>query len=308
MTLRPNLTSQHNLLLRREWYRSLACNAASLAIERDELPLAIELLEQGRGLLWSQLRGLRSPLDELKRESSDLAEGFEAVSQQLEQLATLSPADIGREHQRRMGVHDMELLSDEMLARKHRLTVEQDLITEEIRGLPGFEDFLRPTCFAKLQRVADEGPVIVVNMCTFRSDVIIILPGGDCVSVPLNDGFYNRAYATTKMFLHQRRTFGPSSKEYDVELTQTMGFLWQEIVCRVVKKLDEVGIKKESRIWWCPTSVLTALPFHAAGPYTAENGRNRYLLDDYVSSYTPTLMSLIDARSKLVSKNSCLRP
>ena len=42
---------------------------------------------------------------------------------------------------------------------------------------------------------------------------------------------------------------------------------------------------------------IISVPFHAAGPYEGRDGKERYLLDDYVSSYTPTLRSLIASRS-----------
>ena len=44
---------------------------------------------------------------------------------------------------------------------------------------------------------------------------------------------------------------------------------------------------------------LSALPFHAAGPYEDSSGAEKYFMDDYISSYTPTLTSLIAARSGL---------
>ncbi|EJD02867.1 uncharacterized protein FOMMEDRAFT_156226 [Fomitiporia mediterranea MF3/22] len=47
----------------------------------------------------------------------------------------------------------------------------------------------------------------------------------------------------------------------------------------------------------CPTSVLSALPFHAAGLIENGDGTTKYILDDYVSSYTPTLGTLINSRS-----------
>ena len=43
--------------------------------------------------------------------------------------------------------------------------------------------------------------------------------------------------------------------------------------------------------------MLNAFPFHAAGPYEGVNGKSKYLLDDYISSYAPTLTSLISPRS-----------
>ena len=85
-----------------------------------------------------------------------------------------------------------------------------------------------------------------------------------------------------------------------------MKALWDRVASKVVEKLRDLGIADGSRIWWCPTSILSAFPFHAAGPYRSSNGDMRYLLDDYISSYTPTLASLIVARTNIHVENSKL--
>lgn len=69
--------------------------------------------------------------------------------------------------------------------------------------------------------------------------------------------------------------------------------LWNTIVPPVCDCLTELAVPQKSRIWWCPTSNLCALPLHAAGPWQPEQ---RNLPDIYISSYTPTLFSLITAR------------
>jgi hypothetical protein len=52
------------------------------------LERAIEALEQGRGLLWSEMRGLRASTDRLRAENPDLAKRFTAINQELEILTT----------------------------------------------------------------------------------------------------------------------------------------------------------------------------------------------------------------------------
>jgi CHAT domain-containing protein len=48
------------------------------------------------------------------------------------------------------------------------------------------------------------------------------------------------------------------------------------------------------RLWWCPVGVFAELPLHAAGVY---KGTHQHCLSDYVvSSYTPTLSALVNAR------------
>ena len=80
-------------------------------------------------------------------------------------------------------------------------------------------------------------------------------------------------------------------------LQQVMRVVWDRVVSKVVQNFDEFGIAKGSRIWWCPTLYLSALPFHAAGPYEDLSGVKKYFMGDYISSYTSTLTSLIAARS-----------
>ena len=53
------------------------------------------------------------------------------------------------------------------------------------------------------------------------------------------------------------------------------------------------------RLWWCPTGPLTLLPLHAAGHHAEAVGGEsppRTVLDRVVSSYTPTLRALLEAR------------
>ncbi|KAL4256008.1 CHAT domain-containing protein [Pleurotus pulmonarius] len=71
----------------------------------------------------------------------------------------------------------------------------------------------------------------------------------------------------------------------------------EAIVCDVVKHLQKCEVPIGSRIWWCPTSFLTTLPFHAAGKNGKKGGKGEFLMDYYISSYTSTLKALIDARN-----------
>ena len=49
-------------------------------------------------------------------------------------------------------------------------------------------------------------------------------------------------------------------------------------------------------MWWCPTGVLAFLPIHAAGLYDTEEFGTK-ISDFVVSSYTPTVSALLQARS-----------
>ena len=301
LTIRPSLFAQHKFLSGDGRYKALALDAAAHAIDKDDFPWAVELLEQGRALLWSQLRGLRTPLDQLSEVDKTLAERFEDCNRRLEAL--ISSSDSNRsESSIRRSTHSASLgrmSIDEVYATMRQLAEEQEAIINDIRRIPGFENFLQATPFKVLRKAASEGPVIMVNFSERRSDALIILQSTDvpCICVPLDQGFYADFVELHKELVRGRGKSRLSSKKYDETLRRVMKALWDRIVSRVVEKLKEVGITEGSRIWWCPTSVLTAFPFHAAGPYTDSNGKTKYLLDDYISSYTPTVTSLISAQS-----------
>ncbi|EJD00404.1 uncharacterized protein FOMMEDRAFT_159082 [Fomitiporia mediterranea MF3/22] len=249
----PTLSTQRTFLLQNTKYKALALDAASFAIAEGKRDEAVELLEQGRTLLWSQMRGFRTPLEWLSGTNKDLADRFKRVSRQLENLVTSnSNTDRPVSGSHMFSSNTEQQSFDEMLNLKHQLLDHQEEAISEIRRIPGFESFLAATPFKVLQRPATEGPVIVVNHCKHRSDALIILDRED---LPVD-----------------------------------------RVVSKVVDKLNELGIAEGSRIWWCTTSLLSALPFHAAGPFEDTNGTMAYLLDKYVSSYTPTLGALINAR------------
>ncbi|KAL5498349.1 GSE1_1 [Sanghuangporus vaninii] len=180
-----------------------------------------------------------------------------------------------------------------------KLSEEQEALVAEVRRIPGFEDFLKASPFETLKKAAIEGPVVVINHCEHRCDAIIVLAHEEtpCVCVPLDKDWYTEANELYDELVLSRKEFGVHSTKYDQALRLSMKVLWDRVVSKVVDKLRELGFVEGSRIWWCPTSVLSALPFHVAGPYVRTDGSTKYLLDDYISSYTPTLKSLITARS-----------
>jgi hypothetical protein len=152
--------------------RSLASDAASSAIELGQLEEAVELLEQGRAILWSQLRGYRHPLEELRDIDGELAHHFEYVSGELERLAMFSDAESMAIP---LGSVPNPSVSYDRKMRRHRiLSEERDTVVERIRQIDGFANFLQPIPFTTLQSAAADGPVILVNISEYRSDAIIL--------------------------------------------------------------------------------------------------------------------------------------
>lgn len=165
---------------------------------------------------------------------------------------------------------------------------------EEIRRLPGLESFLLPTPFERLQEAANQGPIVIVNINKQRSDAIIVHSGGDPNLVPLFEASPEAVQAIVDGF---------GERPAECTTRKAIGLLkeiWAIIVGPIVAQLLQIlnGDLDKPRIWWCPTGVASKLPLHAAGPY--KRGEKN-LNDLFVSSYTPTLGTLIRARQSKVA-------
>ncbi|KAH8111138.1 TPR-like protein [Phellopilus nigrolimitatus] len=285
----PTVQMQHQLLSGRNGYPTLASDAASYAIE-------IEMLEQGRGLIWSQLRGFRTPIERLREVNKGLADRFQGASRELESLVTSSESKPITLVAQDSATGASQKLVDGMYSRKRRLASRLEEILSEIRATSGFEDFLRARRFDVLREAAVEGPVIIVSHSNYRSDALIVLHDRPPVSIELDSNFSDNCIQLFRDLKFALRKVQTEPNGCDADIRDVLESLWNWVVSRVVEKLDEFGIQKQSRIWWCPTSFLSALPFHTAGPIRVVDGIRQYLSDDYISSYTPTLTALINAR------------
>ncbi|KAI9566215.1 TPR-like protein [Boletus coccyginus] len=251
---------------------SLAVDAFSACLHKCASAYAVELLEQGRGVFWSQLTRLRSPLDDLVISGPTgrtLAEKFTRLALLIRNALNSPGPD---QHERLC-----------------HLNLAMHKVVTNVRELPGLSRFLLPSPFHDLQRAVSGGPVIIVSASKYSCDVIIVLFDRDPVHIPLQitqDGV--RDLATELHTLTMR------AKRVDVtrELAAFLRKLWEQVVSLIVDFLQTIH-PSQSRIWWCPTAEFSVLPLHAAGPY--RKGQ-RNLTDIYISSYTPTLTALIRAR------------
>ena len=298
---------------------------ASYYIEMGELQKAVEILERGRALLWSEMRGLRTPIDRLRAGEGDhatlLAEQFVAISEELERITTTTSAPAAA-HASKMdsslahgcpegpgsandGDDDDYSHPDafgQMMEKVRVLERARGEIVDQIRVLPGFEDFLTAVPFETLRTAAARGPVIVINHCSYRSDILIVLHDSTTpVLIPTAEDFYARTAGLKESLLVARTEGTLDSERYESSLRLVLEELYELVGRPVIEKLNELGIPEQSRVWWCPTSVFCSLPLHAAGPISrsSEDGVERYVSDVYVSSYTSSLSALIESRKAI---------
>ncbi|MGS2644481.1 CHAT domain-containing protein [Streptosporangium sp. LJ11] len=217
--------------------------------------------------------------------------------------------------------------------RRVALAREWDELVRQVRELDGFEDFLRPPRLRNLLPAAAHGPVVVVNISQWRCDALIVgaggvrsvtLPGVTLKAVTERTGGYLRVlhvvdqaahdlYAarelyddgdhtpeTIRRYTEAKLALGRAARARETMLTGLLAWLWDEIAAPVLADLDLTGAPANGRpwprVWWCPTGLLTLLPLHAAGYH---DGTGRAVVDRVISSYTPSLRALREARQPL---------
>jgi hypothetical protein len=176
----------------------------------------------------------------------------------------------------------------------------QDLITE-IRALPGFSDFAAPPSARDLIAQAAQGAIAVLNVSRYGSHALLLtdssirslpLPGLPPEVVVRRVGTFREALFTA--------TDGTASTRKDAQdtLAKTLEWLWDAAAGPV---LDALGHREQPppgrdwpHVWWSMEGPLALLPIHAAGHHMSGDGRA--VLDRVVSSYTPTVRALADAR------------
>ena len=204
LTFTPTLDIQHSrLVAMRDRYENLPLDHASYHVSTGQLPRAIETLERGRALIWSEMRGLRTSIDQIRAKDSHLADKFAAVNTKLEML-TLSISADGNE----VGLDDGFVRMDSFdlhVAQQRKLLDDRKKLISQIQALPGFETFLKLPSFDHLRSAAARGPVIIINHSEWRSDIIILHHSFPPSLLPTADYFYHRAINMRDKLLGARK-------------------------------------------------------------------------------------------------------
>jgi CHAT domain len=218
--------------------------------------------------------------------------------------------------------------------RRTSLSMEWDRLVEQVRELDQFKDFLRPLRIDALLPVAQHGPVAVINISEWRCDALVVgtsqvevvkLHHVTAAVVAEHVQAYLQALrqvdqAVQKLHEARRRYDGgentlaavmaytqakqavlAANHARDETLNVILRWLWDEIAEPVLSFLGFRCTPSDGqpwpRLWWCPTGLLTLLPLHAAGCYDARGqSAGEAVPDRVVSSYTPTLRALLEAR------------
>ncbi|TFK43081.1 CHAT domain-containing protein [Crucibulum laeve] len=328
--LLPRLaTLEFSLETRREMLNAnsdgLARDAMACAVRLKDFEKAIELLEEGRAVFWSQALQLRTPMDELHSVAPVLQTKLRDISAILEQ-----------------GSHRISSAPDPSLPRNmqpieeeerqlRRLNDEWLATLEEVRGIPDFEDFLRPRRFHHLQSAASPGETIIVINGSEQSTDALIMTSDELTHIPLPNIPFTKAQTLVKLvqagsttgrdishseaFIPYAHTIVDDIPDFEDVLATSRGgkvarksrsrsdeifiyvlaTLWDGIVKPIVRHLNLEKTDKPTRVWWCPTGPFTFLPLHAAGHY---EGAMIECAPEYImSSYTPSIGALLQSKN-----------
>lgn len=298
-------------------FSGLASDAAASLIAADDARddhhdsdvdanAAIEVAEQGRNILWADLLRLR-------RGDADLWRTHPGQAARLRDIAAaLSAEETPGEN----------LNVSRAVDRRMALASEWEEIVTQVRAEGSSPGFLGPPRLANLLSAAADGPVVVVNVSQHRCDALLVTADGTrLVPLPLlraDDVLsysirYFGAYSSVDRAVARKdgeKAIEAARTARERTLTVTLGWLWDTVTEPVLAALGLGDAPLDGqplpRVWWCPTGLLTLLPLHAAGHYeNPEDSRDpehsggpapRSVLDRVVSSYTPTVKALADAR------------
>ncbi|KAF8970455.1 CHAT domain-containing protein [Flammula alnicola] len=291
----------------------LARDASRCAIRAGDLVKAVEFLEAGRSIFWSQSLSLRSPFDQLRDIEPQLADKLRHIADALE---LGSHRDISAD----ISDNRRKLSRDQEASRLNRLNEEWANGIDEVRKLKGFEDFLRPRRFSELQRAASEYPVVILVANNDGSHCLILtsttiqhidlprLPTRRLqdlvrlVQVAVSESTVSfssveRVMEDLAVLLGENRAVERMVHKLgssDDVFKRVLRILWNEVVKPVVDflKIEKSCSGELPMLQWCPTGPFTFLPIHAAGCYDIELS-GECASDYFVSSYIPTIGALL---------------
>ncbi|KAL7918917.1 CHAT domain-containing protein [Trichoderma austrokoningii] len=247
------------LISQQDWEQSHQLLHGAVSLLPTAPQDALRLLELGRGVIASLLMDMRGDITSLQQEHPGLAEKFRLLRDELD-LPTYNATSLTSD----------KLSSWELQIRRRReADKEFNEVIDTIRAQPGFSDFLQQPAAEELKSAADQGPIIVVNITSFRCDAFLIQRGSiQVVELP-----------------------GITQKDIT---QQVVKWLWHNIYTI----LDD----NWPHIWWIPTGLLSQLPLHAAGIY--KHASKETVLDRVISSYASSIKALLHGRKHGIRKPS----
>ncbi|GAB1523138.1 hypothetical protein RhiTH_006268 [Rhizoctonia solani] len=310
-----------------------ACDAAASALEQGQVNVAVELLEEGRNLFFSQLLPIQMDTTSIKLQDPDLASYLDETIDKIKQYYRATDAASYRPNQVDYEggfADDIEEISRDYTPESMKLLrygSELERWLGIVRKLPGHEHFMSLSPFSHLRQAASVCPIVYISVSRFRCDALVIgSEKQDVLIVPLPTTFEKVLALSQTMrrnifqqgrgvrddtpedgtrAMVQRRTRGLTPTQ---EIQGVLRQLWTTIVQPVLLALDYLSSGNTPsdilpRLCWCPSGPsATFLPLHAAGDYA--RGPEHCAMTHVVSTYIPTISSLLHGLERKPHSNS----
>jgi tetratricopeptide (TPR) repeat protein len=178
----------------------LTTDAAAYAIEAGQPEQAVELLEQGRSVLWNQILQSQVDLESLRAAAPELAARLDDTRHRLNRT--------------------------DVPEGRRKLAGQWENLLDEARRLPGFEAFLRPVPFSQLKTAASEGPVVIVNVADHRADALVVRPSGvEVIALP----GVRRQTVAAELVINER-----------TDIPRVLAWLWEKIAAPVLDAIAPI--------------------------------------------------------------------
>ncbi|MFE7628928.1 CHAT domain-containing protein [Kocuria sp. NPDC057446] len=281
----------------------LGTEAAAVCLQADQPGRAVEAFEHGRAVLFSQVLETRSDLTDLHQAHPQLAERFAHWRDELDRPGPRLPG-LSTEFST---AEDASGIAARMeTERRREAATELTRVLEKIQARPGFERFLKPHRAKELLPAAAAGPVVLLNVAELRSDALILTSEGIKV-LPLKEIDPQWASEQLTVFLDALDTVHHSSKAprtaAEAALAKVLTSMGKRVTAPVLDCLGYTTTPGKDqmwpRVWWCPSGPLSLFPLHAAGHHQLPEGPPNAVIDRVISSTTPTVRALLQARHTL---------
>jgi CHAT domain-containing protein/tetratricopeptide (TPR) repeat protein len=284
--------------------------AAFALAKTGQLAEAIETIEAGRArILAETLERNRRNLERLPElGQAGLLERYRKAGSAFAALAEL-------EEKAPQGRGSSPLRAEDRLQQLAAAQADLNAVIEEIRRIPGYQDFLLPLSAKRIRALAEEAPLVYL-MATPAGGLALVVTHREVRTVwlemlneaalngrlrgPADDpalGGYLGAYVT---WLSSPNSSTPpearqaATTAWLAVLDGITGWLWSVGMDHVVTHLAQNGRRQAVLI---PCGLLSLLPLHAAWEDDpARPGRRHYALDDFTFTYAPSARALLEAR------------
>ncbi|MEV7969441.1 CHAT domain-containing protein [Sphaerisporangium sp. NPDC088356] len=281
LLVRQRLRGHKEIWLRR--LHGVADRAAVAAAECGRHAAAVELLEQGRGML-SAHAFERSLIDlDLLRTlgQGELADRWERAAAE---LTRLEAADVQANRDVLPSAGNVEGLVEARTA--------FDALAAEIHAMSQAGAILGAGNLADIARAASAAPLLYVAMSDHQAWAFLVHADArvDAVSLPEATGTATRQVLAAYQAAYAGRGSDPASWRDTVD--STTEWLWSAVFAPVRAQLTTADA-----LTVVQSGLIGALPLHAAWmPASGTPTKRRYALDDLLISYAPSARALLHAQ------------